>query len=92
MNFLAGFAVPELNVGWPILSGILRANEFSLLVPTTPLRLLGIFWRLPNLTSDLGVAGIAFTIFGKGVEILVVVGGVVVGFVGGGPQIRSESK
>ena len=36
------------------------------------------------------MAWIAFTIFGKGVGIRVVVRWVVVGFVGGGPQIKSE--
>ena len=59
LNFFTGFAVPELNVGCPILSGILRAlliNELSLVDATTPLRLRGKFWRLPNLTSDFGVA------------------------------------
>ena len=95
LNFLTGLGVPELNVGWETFSGILRPlliNELLSLGPTTPLRLRGKLWRFPNLTSDLGAAETALTILGKGFGILVVVLGVVVDFVGGGPQIKSKIK
>ena len=95
MNFLTGFAVPELNAGCLFLSWILRAllrNELPSLDPTIPLRLRGEFWRFPSLTSDFGATETGLMIFGKGVGILVVVLGVVVDFVGGGPQIRSRNE
>ena len=95
LNFLTGLGVPELNVGWETFSGILRPlliNELLSLGPTTPLRLRGKLGRFPNLTSDLGAAETALTILGKGFGILVVVLGVVVDFVGGGPQIKSKIK
>ena len=84
-----------MNFGRAVFSGILRPlliNELLSLGPTTPLRLRGKLCRFPNLTSDLGVAEIAFTILGKGFGILVVVLGVVVDLVGGGPQIKSEIR
>ena len=89
MNFFTGFGVPELKVDFCAGSGILRAllrNEFPCGL-ITPFLLLGTFCRFPVITS-----GCAVTIVGKGVGILVVVLGVVVDFVGGGPHIRSGKK
>ena len=90
LNFFTGFGVPEWKEDFCTESGILRAllrNEFpSGLI--TPFLLLGRFFRFPIITS--GWAPVtAVTIVGTGVGVLVVVLGVVVDFVGGGPHIRS---